>query len=373
MSDLRGEKMRITSIRLSNFRSYDELIFEPSEGLNIIVGPNAAGKTNILEAIFLSALGRSHRTGRDIELINRKYHGAYINIELKSGSGRHNIELRLRDNEHKAIRIDGQKLKRMGELMGVLNVVMFSPEDLSIVKSSPLERRRFMDMELCQLRPTYFYRLQQYNAALKQRSGLLKAAFPSPPDPMQLSAWDERLAALGGDIMMVRDAFLRELGDLACEMHGRITDDNEELYVYYKPNAPFSGEAPAAAVHSALSCSHEEDIRRGYTTRGPHRDDIGIKLNGEEVRIFGSQGQQRTAALSIKLSELALMQREKGEFPVLLLDDVLSELDCDRQKALLSDAFNCQCFLTATSLEGLEELENISAYECYAGKLTRII
>lgn len=229
-----------------------------------------------------------------------------------------------------------------------------------------------MDMELCQLRPTYFYRLQQYNAALKQRSSLVKDSFPCLPDETLLDSWDERLAKLGGDIMSVRNAFMEELGDIACELHGRITDDNEELYAFYKPNVTM-GEEPAKSLYAALAGAREDDLRRGYTTRGPHRDDIGIRLNGEEVRVFGSQGQQRTAALSLKLSELALMRREKGEYPVLLLDDVLSELDCDRQRALLSNAFECQCFLTATSIEGLEDLPNMSAYECFDGRLTRII
>lgn len=364
--------MHITSVRLNNFRSYDELVFEPSPGLNVIVGPNAAGKTNILEAIFLAALGRSHRTHKDVELINRKFHGAYVGIQLESKVGGRSIEIRLRDKEHKALKVDGQKLTRMGELMGVLNVVMFSPEDLSIVKNSPQERRRFMDMELCQLRPMYFYKLQQYNTALKQRSELLKSSYPDKPDEKLLSAWDERLSELGGDIMTVRDKFMLELGDLACEMHGRITDDNEELYTFYKPDVQFEDTLPSLALRKALNDARENDLRRTVTTRGPHRDDIGIKLNGEEARIFGSQGQQRTAALSIKLSELELIRREKGEFPVLLLDDVLSELDFDRQRALMSNAFDCQCFLTATSLEGLEDVPNMRVFECRNGELVRV-
>lgn len=364
--------MHITSVRLNNFRSYEELVFEPAEGLNVIVGPNAAGKTNILEAIFLAALGRSHRTRRDVELINRSFHGAYVGIQLESNAGNRSIEIRLRDKEHKAIRIDGQKLTKMGELMGVLNVVMFSPEDLSIVKNSPQERRRFMDMELCQLRPMYFYNLQQYNAALKQRSELLKSIPFDSLDEKLISPWDERLAEIGGGLMTVREGFLKNIGDLACELHGRITDDNEELHAYYKPDVEIENASPRESILKALRASREMDFRRGYTTRGPHRDDIGIKLNGEEVRVFGSQGQQRTAALSMKLSELELMRHEKDEFPILLLDDVLSELDYDRQRALMSDAFSCQCFLTTTSLDGLEDVPNMRVFEARDGRLVRI-
>lgn len=367
--------MFVTGLRLHNFRSYEEMMFEPGTGLNVIIGPNAAGKTNILEAIFLSALGRSHRTKKDTELINRHSHGGYVGIDLVCGVGKRSIEMRLSDSERKSVKVDGSKLTRMGELMGVMNVVMFSPEDLSIVKSAPSERRRFMDMELCQLRPTYFYRLQQYNAALKQRGSLLKdmKAAAMGTDDRLLSLWDERLAELGGDIMAVRASFMEEIGDIACELHGRITDDLEELHVFYKPDVPFSEGRVKATLYEALYSSHEQDIMRGYTTRGPHRDDIGMMLNGEDVRVFGSQGQQRTAALSLKLSELTVMKKEKREYPILLLDDVLSELDCDRQRALLSNAFECQCFLTATDLDGLEDVPDMRVFECFDGRLTRVV
>ena len=174
--------MYITAVRLYCFRSYTELRFEPAKGLNVIVGANAAGKTNILESVFLAALGRSHRTRRDAELINSLSDKAYAGIELVSATGKHSIELKLFSGAPKQVFIDGQRIRRMGELMGVLNAVMFSPEDLSLVKDSPETRRRFMDMELCQLRPAYFYRLQQYNAALKQRTALLKTSFPFEPN-----------------------------------------------------------------------------------------------------------------------------------------------------------------------------------------------
>lgn len=364
--------MRITCVKLHDYRSYTELEIRPSSGLNVIVGPNAAGKTNVLEAIFLSALGRSHRTSRDAELINHSSRGGFVCIELDSRTGSHRIEIKLREGEHKQVLVDGKKLRRMGELMGVLNVVMFSPEDLSLVKDSPQERRRFMDMELCQLRPAYFYGLQQYNAALKQRSSLVKDSFPVPPDPDLMEAWDARLSMLGGDIMLVRNEFMDDLSTIAHDLHRRITGGREQLFAYYKPNVPFEEGEARRAVYQALAMSHDEDIRRGYTTRGPHRDDIGLKLGETDVRIYGSQGQQRTAALSLKLSEIALMRRDKGESPVLLLDDVLSELDVDRQRELLSSAFDCQCFLTTTALDGLENVPDMTVFECNEGRVSRI-
>ncbi|MBR0156907.1 MAG: DNA replication/repair protein RecF [Clostridia bacterium] len=368
--------MLITGVRLFSYRSYDELRFDPQPKLNVIVGPNAAGKTNILEAICLCAIGRSFRTRRDQDLINMASSGAYVGLELESRSGRRKIEFKFR-RDGKQILIDGQQVRRIGELMGVLNTVLFSPEDLSLVKDSPEERRRFMDMELCQLRPAFFYRLQQYNAALKQRGALLRSGLETglPPDPGMLDMWDDQLTELGGDIMLVRREFMDELSTLARDINRRITGGREELFAFYKPNVPFPdgdrGDV-RTALNSALYNSRQEDIRRGFTTRGPHRDDIGILLDGHDVRTFGSQGQQRTAALSMKLSELALMRNEKGEAPVLLLDDVLSELDGDRQRELLSSAFDCQCFLTTTSLEGLEEVPNMTVFECAGGKLARV-
>ncbi len=361
--------MRVTKLRLNGYRSYDSLDFSPQRGLNVIFGANAAGKTNVLEAIFFSALGRSHRTARDAELIGHGLSGAYVGVELAGLSGRRSIEMKLRCGERKQVFIDRLKAERIGELMGVLNVVMFSPEDLELVKAAPERRRRFMDMELCQLRPAYFFRLQKYNSALKQRGALIKESFPNPPHPDMLDMWNEQLARLGGEIMRDRAAFVGELSEIAGDIHGRITAGAERLDISYSPNVEFSGEDAAERLYYALSSSTQEDLRRGYATRGPHRDDMGLELNGCGVRIYGSQGQQRTAALSVKLSELTLMKKTKGEPPVLLLDDVLSELDCDRQRALLSSAFDCQCFLTATSLEGLEGLGGLHAFECTGGRL----
>ena len=366
--------MLVTGLRLHSYRSYDELRFQPSEKLNVIVGANAAGKTNVLEAIHLPAVGRSFRTRRDQELIKLGSAGAYVGIDLISRGARRRIEFKLREGGRQVL-VDGEPIRRSGELIGILNCVLFSPEDLSLVKDSPEERRRFMDMELCQLRPVFYYRLSQYNAALRQRGALLRRAIEEgvAPDEGMLDMWDDRLTELGGDIMLLRRDFMDELSTLARDVNKRITGGREELFAFYKPNVPFpDGGDVRTALDEALYRSRQEDIRRGFTTRGPHRDDIGILLDEHDVRVYGSQGQQRTAALSLKLSEIALMRSEKGEAPVLLLDDVLSELDHDRQRELLTSAFDCQCFLTATSLEGLEELGDMTVFECADGTLTRV-
>ena len=362
--------MEINRLRLNQYRSYAALDLRPGPGINAIVGDNAEGKTNSVEAVFLCALGRSHRTSRDAELIMGGCAGGYVGAELTNNTGSHLIEIKLRDGERKKIFIDRQMASRSGELMGLLNVVMFAPEDLSIVKDGPAERRRFMDMELSQTHPAYYYSLQRYNSALKQRNALLKE--PDRIAPGMLETWDEQLAALGEDIVMERCGFIDGLSTIAYDLHRSITGGREKLEVAYEPDIdPESPEGIYGEMLRALEKSRAEDMRRGFTTRGPHRDDIGIALSGIDVRTFGSQGQKRTAALSLKLSELAFIRELKEEAPVLILDDVLSELDEGRQQLLMESMKDCQCFLTCTSLEGLKRagLGDMRVFRCRGGEM----
>lgn len=371
--------MRATRLKLNYYRNYETLDLKPESGLNVIVGENAQGKTNAVEALFFCAFGRSHRTPRDQELINRGMSGAYVGLEAQTKSGERRIEMKLRAGERKKVFLDRLETKRTGELMGVINVVMFSPEDLELIKGAPAERRRFLDMELSQIRPAYYYRLQQYNAALKQRNALLKGE-PGRERPTavrelrdQLYVWDEQLAAAGADVMRMRMDFTRRLASVAEALHYRISGGRERLQVSYEASVDASeyGGNLRGALEEVLYASAYEDIRRGYTTVGPHRDDLSVTFGGESVRTYGSQGQQRTAALSLKLSELQLLKEEKGEAPILLLDDVLSELDDPRQRALVEAMEGCQCFLTCTSLAGLERagMKDIHAYRCENGTL----
>ncbi|MBQ7113940.1 MAG: DNA replication/repair protein RecF [Clostridia bacterium] len=371
--------MRATRLKLNYYRNYETLDLKPESGLNVIVGENAQGKTNAVEALFFCAFGRSHRTPRDQELINRGMSGAYVGLEAQTKSGERRIEMKLRAGERKKVFLDRLETKRTGELMGVINVVMFSPEDLELIKGAPAERRRFLDMELSQIRPAYYYRLQQYNAALKQRNALLKGE-PGRERPTavrelrdELYVWDEQLAAAGADVMRMRMDFTRRLASVAEALHYRISGGRERLQVSYEASVDASeyGGNLRGALEEVLYASAYEDIRRGYTTVGPHRDDLSVTFGGESVRTYGSQGQQRTAALSLKLSELQLLKEEKGEAPILLLDDVLSELDDPRQRALVEAMEGCQCFLTCTSLAGLERagMKDIHAYRCENGTL----
>ena len=370
--------MLIERLKLNDFRNYESLLLRPDSGLNVIVGENAQGKTNAVEAIFLCAFGRSHRTSKDAELIKNGMSGGYVGLELKGLSGSRIIEIKLKFGERKQIFIDRLMAKRTGELMGALNAVMFSPEDLELVKGSPAERRRFMDMELSQLRPAYYYTLQRYNAALKQRNALLRPDIAKDAAELrkELYIWDEQLSRTGAEIMRMRAEFASRLSVIAGRLHKSISGERESLFVRYAPDVSverLGGGDAQAALAEALYTGAMDDIRRGYTGSGPHRDELELSLNGANVRIYGSQGQQRTAALSLKLSELELIRAETDESPVLLLDDVLIALDEPRQRALPEAMSDCQTFLTCTTLEGLKRagLRGINAWRCVDGTLER--
>lgn len=363
--------MRIKRIKLINYRNYSRLEFDPGEGMNVLVGENAQGKTNLLESVFICAFGRSHRMSRDPELIKNEEEAGYIGIDVEGFTGSRKIEIKLLRGETKKILLDKSPIARSGELLGVLNAVMFSPEDLSLVKDGPAMRRRFMDMELSRLNPSYYYRLQQYNLALKQRNALLKDS-PKPYEPGLLSMWDEQLASIGESVMSARNQFLNELSDIARDLHHLISGRRETLHAFYEPDIKeVQGSSLHDTILETLIRSAQADMRKGYTGAGPHRDDIGIVISGTDARIFGSQGQQRTAALSLKLSGLEIMKRHKSEPPVLLLDDVLSELDESRQRMLVKSIEGAQVLLTCTSLDGLKNAVplEMKVYECKNGTL----
>ena len=369
----RNGRMRIQALQLRNFRNYTALAMEPDEGLCVLTGENAAGKTNVLESIFLSALGRSHRTMRDAELIRSGAESGSIKLTLDTRGGTRTIECRLIANERKRLTIDGAPLARSGELLGCLNVVMFAPEDLILVKGGPAERRRFLDMEISQLKPAYYYTLQRYNAALKQRNALLK-----DPDAVydgMIEPWDEQLSRLGAAITVERAAFLQELSAIAADLHLQLSDHRETLLLAYQPNLPDAdAEQLARAMRERLAENLERDLYRGFTSVGPHRDDVLMMLDGTDVRVYGSQGQQRTTVLSLKLSEIEIVKKLRGEAPVLLLDDVFSELDRRRQQMLLATVQGCQTFLTCTHLEELTAAgaERMQVYSVKDGRVIEV-
>ena len=338
--------MLIEDIKLTNFRNYGECVFRPEKGVNLIVGENAQGKTNLLEAVFFCCFGRSHRTAKEKELIAYDREDARIRLTSQKTDTRHELNIRISQNEKRSIRADGVPLQRIGDLMGLLNCVLFAPEHLSIVKEGPAERRRFMDMELSQTYPAYFFLLQQYSRVLRQRNILLKAVREQPELMQTLPVWDQQLAENGYRLMVYREAFCAHLSHLAQQNHREISGGREELCVSYRPDCPVSDEQQ---LFELIEQSEKEDLRRLTTTRGPHRDEMALTLDGREIRAFGSQGQQRTAALALKLSELDLIYKETGEWPILMLDDVMSELDEKRQKYLLERILPVQTLVTTTS------------------------
>lgn len=341
--------MIIRSLELADYRNYDSLHIDFSEGTNILYGDNAQGKTNILEAIYLSATTKSHKGSKDGDIINFKKEEAHIRTYLEKEDIEIKVDIHLRKSKSKGIAIDGQKIKKAAELLGLLNVVFFSPEDLSIIKNGPSERRRFADMELCQLDQFYLYNLNHYNKIVNQRNKLLKDMYFNPSLRDTLNIWDSQLISFGSKIIERRKLFVEQLNDIIYDIHKKLSGDKEELVIIYEPNVMIED------YEKSLSVSQEKDIKLKQTTVGPHRDDFSFLVGDIDIRKFGSQGQQRTAALSLKLSEIELVKKMTNDNPVLLLDDVLSELDSNRQNYLLSTIGNIQTIITCT---GLDEFVN---------------
>ncbi len=344
--------MYVKRIELKNFRNYTSQSAEFSPSLNLLCGDNAQGKTNLLEAVYLCATGYSPRATRDRQLILRDQDNGSVSLEVVRKDGVSTVEIFLSKSENKRIRINGLPILKMGELFGKLNAVFFSPDELRLVKETPEERRRFMDVDLSQMSKAYYYTLMRYNRALKQRNVLIKKTQPSALKEM-LPVWDAQLAHEGARIVRQRKEFVKRLSSHAKEVHAFLTDGKEELSLSYAGTGA-DAETDAileATLNEKLRENFEKDVSLGFTTTGPHRDDIRILANGTDMRLFGSQGQQRTCALSMKLAELEIFKETCGEFPILLLDDVLSELDLNRQKKLFAYIRNVQTILTCTHVD----------------------
>ncbi|MBS6396484.1 MAG: DNA replication/repair protein RecF [Clostridiales bacterium] len=341
--------MVIKSMSLQNYRNYKTLNLDFDSDTNIFYGDNAQGKTNILEAVYVSGTTRSHRSAKDRELIYFAEEEAHICTYVEKKGMVHKIDMHLRKNRTKGIAIDGMPIKKASELFGIIHFVFFSPEDLSIIKSGPSERRRFLDMELCQLDKIYLYNLSNYNKIVLQRNKILKELSWRPDYREVLEVLDIQLVQYGSQIINRRKRFTEELNVIISRIHEQLSGGREEIRLAYEANAE------EADFSDLLKRNLEKDLRQKTTTTGPHRDDLSFYVNGIDIRRFGSQGQQRTAALSLKLSEIELVKRTIHDTPVLLLDDVLSELDSNRQNYLLNSIRNIQTFLTCT---GLDELIN---------------
>jgi len=330
--------MIVKSLELNHFRNYESLNIAFDQGTNILYGNNAQGKTNILEAIFLSATTKSHKGSKDKDIVNFAKEEAHIRTYLEKEEVEIRVDMHLRKNKTKGIAIDGQKIKKAAELLGLLNVVFFSPEDLSIIKNGPSERRRFVDMELCQLDSFYIYNLNHYNKIVNQRNKLLKDMYFNPSLKETLNIWDSQLVSFGSKIIERRKLFVEQLNEIIFDIHKKLSGDKEELIIHYEPDVLIEN------YEKSLSSCQDRDIKLKQTTVGPHRDDFSFMVGDIDIRRFG-----------LKLSEIELVKKLTKDNPVLLLDDVLSELDSNRQNYLLSTIGDIQTIITCT---GLDEFVN---------------
>lgn len=341
--------MFIKSIDLNDYRNYEHIHIDLDKGVNIFYGDNANGKTNILESIYICGTTKSHRGNKDKEIIKFDKDESHIRLLFDKNEIDYQIDMHLRKDKSKGIAVNGVKLKKAAELLGIMNIILFSPEDLSIIKNGPSDRRKFVDTELCQLDKVYLYNLTNYNKIINQRNNLLKDISFHPELRDTIDVWDSQLVSLGNKIIERRLKFVEELNEIIYEIHKNLSGEKENLLIKYEPNIDIEN------FEEKLKINIEKDIKYKLTSVGPHRDDFDFYINDKDAKKYGSQGQQRTVALSLKLAEIKLVENITGNTPILLLDDVLSELDSNRQNYLLNSIGNIQTIITCT---GLDEFVN---------------
>lgn len=348
--------MYIKSIAIKNYRNYEIMKLEFDLKLNIIIGDNAQGKTNLLEAIYVSGFGKSFRTAKDSDLVSFGKEIANVKIELQKDNGLLEIiEYRINDKSKKEFLINGVNITKISELLGTMNIILFYPDDLKLIKESPVERRKFLNRELSHISKIYCADIIDYNKILIQRNELLKKILYKPEFRDLIDVWDEQLTDKGARIILRRKKFIEDLNVISRKIHADVTKNKEILNVAYITTIKNmeNYDTIKSDLMIKLRKSIDTDIRRGYTSVGPHRDDIETTINGINIKSFGSQGQQRTAALSLKLSEIEIIKNDVGEYPILLLDDVMSELDVNRQKDLIYTLMNVQTIITTTDIKNL--------------------
>ncbi len=370
--------MRIESLQLKQYRNYEQLTLRFSEEVNIFIGENAQGKTNVMEAIYVLAMAKSHRTNVDRELIQWEQSYGKIEGTIRNRYGNVPLSLLL-SKKGKTAKVNHLEQQRLSDYIGAFNVVMFAPEDLNIVKGSPRERRRFIDMEIGQISAPYLYDLMQFQQLLKQRNALLKQVRGrmNDQDHALFDVYTEQFAQLAARVVYRRFGFIAQLQKWADPIHYRISKEKEHLTIHYETleslNAEMSVEQMERVILDKLKTLTDRELQRGTTLVGPHRDDLTFYVNDYDVQTYGSQGQQRTAALSLKLAEIQLIEEKVGEPPVLLLDDVLSELDDERQTHLLNTMKgHVQTFVTTTSVAGIdhETIQRAKVFHVDQGHVT---
>ena len=363
--------MILNSITLSNFRNYDDLSLSFHPKLNIFIGPNAQGKKNLLEAIYFLSLAKSHRTSKDKELIQFNQEEAFINGQITTSSSNLPLSISIGKGGKRA-KVNHLESAKLSQYIGHLNTVLFAPEDLNIVKGSPQVRRKFLNMECGQISKVYLSNLSSYNKVLAQKNQYLKTR---QVDSLMIEVLNEQLAEHASRIILKREQFINTIEKHALKIHSDISNGKEDLRVIYKPNIKYEhkdSEELEKEILDLLMDNLEKEIERGTSLVGPHRDDIAFTINDFDVQTYGSQGQQRSTALSVKLAELELIKEEVGEYPVLLLDDVLSELDEVRQAHLLTSIRDrVQTFVTTTSISDINHaiMDDMQLYEIENGRI----
>lgn len=359
--------MFIKSLELKNYRNYDELSMDFSKGTNLLYGDNAQGKTNILEAIYLGATTKSHRGSKDRELIKFHENESHIRIQYEKQEIVHQLDMHLKKSKSKGAAIDRIPIRRSSDLLGQIPVIFFSPEDLKIVKNGPSERRKFLDIELSQMERLYLYQLTNYNKILMQRNNLLKQIRFQKDLIETLEPWDIQLVKYGSEIIRYREKFIKHLNETIQETHKKLTGGKEHMLLEYDKNVTYD------EFLTEIGRKREKDLKYSTTNAGPHRDDICFRVNDIDIRKFGSQGQQRTAALSLKLAQIRLMTEIMKESPILLLDDVLSELDSNRKIYLLESIKDTQTIITCTGLDEFidQHLPIERMFQIKAGKIVK--
>ncbi|MBO4554659.1 MAG: DNA replication/repair protein RecF [Clostridia bacterium] len=342
--------MKITSVELSSFRNYKRASVKFTDGLNVLYGENGSGKTNMLESVYFASVFSSPRAVKDKEMVLIGAPAAVVKVVVERKYRKHTIVIQIDAQGKKKVLVDGVPVSRAAELLGILGVVLFSPDEMKLVKESPVERRRFLDIGLSQQQKAYFVALSRYNHTLKQKNNLLKEYKTASNVDDMLDVWDAVLAKEGATIIARRKEYIATLNDSARKFHFILSGNKETLTLSYESGAKTDCEDAELEQNllAALRSSRDKDKELGFSTVGPHRDDIKIEINGKDARKFASQGQQRTTALAMKIGQVVIYKDEIGEPPVLLLDDVLSELDEGRQHILLDLVKGFQTILTCT-------------------------
>ncbi|SHJ84729.1 DNA replication and repair protein RecF [Hathewaya proteolytica DSM 3090] len=366
--------MYIKDMNLINFRNYKNQYISLNKYVNVFVGDNAQGKTNIIEAIYMCSIGKSYRTSSDKELINWEAQEAYVDLKVIKHPIDKRIQLKIFKQGIKGVNINSIKVNKLSELIGVLNVIIFSPEDLKIIKESPSYRRRFLDIEISKIDGKYFYNLGQFKKVLSERNMVLKKI----KDKELLDVYDTQLSEIGAYIVKKRIEYIDLINKMSQEIHGEITENREQIHFEYVTNIFKINENDENIIrdkmYKALVKNRVKDIEYRITSVGPHRDDFDIEINNVNTRVYGSQGQQRTAVLTLKFSSLKIIKSLTGEYPVLLLDDVLSELDVTRQKYILNSINDVQTIITCTGINSIREyvnLNNCAIFNVSSGNISK--